>query len=250
MSIRPVVVGGLLLWGAAVVAAAVAGGGRATSSPPARNALATTIPAAGVSSLELVAGEGQVDVGVTSADQIEIAVALESRLNGATLIHGVAADAARTSLDAAVSGHAVRARVTGALGEGLVERWTVRVPARLAADVTLRHGDIHITGLEGGVHASTDSGFGHDAGAIDVDVPRGSLTLTMGMGTIHARIGATPPGTIDVQSRVGRARLALDGHNLDTDHEPGPGERVRLTGDGTEGVRVHVSVGDAFVTIR
>lgn len=249
MTMRSIAVGGLVLWGAAVVAAAVAGK-PAPAPAPSTNALSTTVSAAGLSRVEISAGQGQVDVGVTPGDQIEIAVALQSGGTGLRLIGSPPGDAARTSLDAAAQGQALRARVTGAIGDGLIERWMVRVPARLAAEVTLRRGEIKVTGVEGGVRASADSGVGQEAGAIVVDVPRGPLMLTMGVGTIRVRTGETPPGDIDVRSRVGHARLSLEGHDVVTTDQYGAGERVRLKGDGTDGVIAHVSVGDAHVRVR
>lgn len=249
MSIRVLAVVGLVLWGAAVVASAVAGR-PGSIAPLSTNTLSTTVPAAGLSRIEISASQGQVELGVTSADQIEIAVALESGGDGTRLIGSTPGDAAHTDLDAAVQGQTLRARVAGSIGPGLTERWTVRVPARLAAEVTLRRGDIQITGVEGGVRASADAGLSHDPGAITVDVPRGSLMLSIGVGTIRARTRETPSGDIDVQSRVGRARLALDGHDIVSTGQHGAGERVRLTGDGTDGVIVRVNVGDADVRVR
>ena len=248
MTTRAVVITGLLLWGAAVVGAAVAG--RSGPAPePKTNALQATVPAAALSRIEISGGEGQIDLGVTPDDQIEIAIALESGGAG-TRVMGRVGDAARTSLDTAVQGQALRARVAGGIGDGLIEHWTVRVPARLAAELTLHRGAIHVSGIEGGVRASADAGIDHDFGAIVVDVPRGALALTMGVGTIRAHTGETPRGDIDVRSRVGRARLSLDGHDLVATGQYGSGERLRLAGDGTDGVVAHVSVGDAFVRIR
>jgi len=249
MTKRSIAVVGLVLWGAAIVAAAVAGK-PAPAPAPSTNALSTSVPAAGLLRVEISAGQGQVDIGVTPGDQIEIAVALESRGTGVRLLGMPPGDAARTTLDAAVEGQTLRARVSGAVGDGLIERWAVRVPARLAAEVTLRRGAITVTGVEGGVRASADSGVGHAAGAIAVDVPRGPLMLTMGVGTIRAHTGETPPGDIDVRSQVGHARLSLEGHAIVTTDHYGAGERVRLEGDGTDGVVARVSVGDAHVRVR
>jgi hypothetical protein len=249
MTKRSIAVVGLVLWGAAIVAAAVAGK-PAPPPAPSTNALSTSVPAAGLLRVEISAGQGQVDIGVTPGDQIEIAVALESRGTGVRLLGMPPGDAARTTLDAAMQGQTLRARVSGAVGDGLIERWAVRVPARLAAEVTLRRGAITVTGVEGGVRASADSGVGQAAGAIAVDVPRGPLMLTMGVGTIRAHTGETPPGDIDVRSQVGHARLSLEGHAIVTTDQYGAGERVRLEGDGTDGVVARVSVGDAHVRVR
>jgi len=249
MSLRSLALVGLVLWGAAVVGAAVAGRPVAVV-PRGTNALTASVPAAGLSRIEISAGLGQIDLGVAPGDQIEIAVALESGGVAGRLIGTPVGDAARTTLDSTVRGETLGARVAGAVGEGLTEHWTVRVPARLAADVTLDRGVIHITEVQGGVRAAAHAGVGHEPGVIDVDVPRGALALTMGVGTIRAHTRETPPGDIDVQSRVGRARLSIDGHDLVTTGQHGSGERVRLAGDGTDGLVIRVSVGDAHVQVR
>ncbi|HKW01502.1 MAG TPA: hypothetical protein VJN96_16875 [Vicinamibacterales bacterium] len=249
MNKRSIVVTGLVLWGAAVVAAAVAGK-PAPAVAPSTNALSATIPADGLSRVEISAGQGQVEVGVTPADQIEIAVAVESGATGVRLMGSPRGDASRTTLDTSAQGRTMRVRVTGGIGDGLIEHWIVRMPARLAAEVTLRRGAISVTGVEGGVRASADSGVGQQEGAIDVDVPRGPLMLTLGVGVVRAHTGETPPGDIDVRSRVGHARLSLDGHDIVITDQHGAGERVRLKGDGTDGVVASVSVGDAHVGVR
>jgi hypothetical protein len=85
MTMRSIAVTGLVLWGVAVVAAAVAGK-PAPAVAPSTNALSTTLPATGLTRVEISAGQGQVDVGVTPSDQIEIAIALESGATGVRLI--------------------------------------------------------------------------------------------------------------------------------------------------------------------
>jgi hypothetical protein len=249
MSLRPVVIGGLTLWGAAVVIAAVAGRG-ANAPAPSNRGLSATIPAAGVTRLEIVAGNGQVVVSVVPDDEIRVAVDVSNGMSGIRLLGAPPGDASHTELDANTTGPTVRLRLRGTLGDGLDERWTVRVPARLAADVTVHQGTIEITGIEGGVRAAADAGRGHAPGVIHVDVPRGPLDLSMGVGSIDAHTSEAPRGSVDVRSKVGRAALVLDGHEIVAEREPGPGDRVQLTGDGPDGITVRVSVGDARVRIR
>lgn len=249
MSKRSLVTVGLVVWGVALVAAVVSG--RATVMPaPSTNALQALVPAAGVTRLEIVAGDGNVTIAAAPSDQIELVVDLSSSPPVGVFVGGRVGDAAHTSLDSSTHGTTVTAHLRGAIGEGLIERWTVRVPARLAADVSVHRGQIDISGVEGGVRARADSGVGHDEGVIRVDVPRGPLDLSLGVGTIDARAAETPRGGIDVRSNVGHASLAVDGHDIVAGHEPGPGERVRLTGQGPDDIVARVSVGSARVRIR
>jgi hypothetical protein len=53
-----------------------------------------------------------------------------------------------------------------------------------------------------------------------------------------------------VRSQVGHVRLSLEGHAIVTTDQYGAGERVRLEGDGSDGVIARVSVGDAHVRVR
>jgi hypothetical protein len=249
MSKRLLVITGLVVWGVALVAAVVSGRG-VVMPAPSTNAFQAVAPAASVTRLEIVGGDANVTIAASASDQIELAVDLASSPPIGVFVGRRVGDAAETWLDSSMQGTMMTAHLRGAIGDGLTERWTVRVPARLAADVSIHRGHIDITGLEGGVRARADSGIGHESGAIRVDVPRGSLDLSLGVGTIDARAGETPRGGIDVRSRVGRASLSVDGHNIVAGHEPGPGERVRLTGDGPDDIVVRVGVGDAHVRVR
>jgi hypothetical protein len=249
MSKRSLVITGLVVWSVALVAAVVSGRG-AIMPAPSTNSLQAVVPASGISRLEIVGGDGNVTIAASASDQIELAVDLASNPPIGVFVGKRVGDAAQTTLDSSTQGTTMTAHLRGAIGDGLTERWTVRVPARLAADVSMHRGQIDITGIEGGVRARADSGIGHESGAIRVDVPRGSLDLSLGVGTIDARAGETPRGGIDVRSRVGRASLSVDGHSIVAGREPGPGERVRLTGEGSDDIVVRVSVGDAHVRIR
>lgn len=183
-------------------------------------------------------------------DEIQVAVDVSNGSTGFRLLGSATGDASRTELDSRSTAEALRLRLRGATGDGLDERWHVRVPARLAADVTIHEGTVQITGLEGGVRASVDGGAGHAPGVLQVDVPRGPLDLAVGVGSIDARTAETPRGAVDVRSTVGRATLVLDGHEIVAEREAGPGDRVKLKGDGPDGITVRVSVGDARVRIR
>ncbi len=249
MRLRRVVPVAIVLWAGAVIVAAVAGR-PASPMPPRVSALTSSVPAQQVRRLEITAGRGLVTIGAAPGDTVDFAVEVSSGAAGPALVRGPQADAALATIESAVRGDTLTARLGGTYGSGLTERWTVRVPARLAADVVLDRGEIAVSGVEGGVRARTQSGVNGAPGRIVVDVPRGALDLSMGVGKIDAHTDEAPRGAIDVRSTVGHATLTLDGREIVTDQAPGPGQRARLSGADAGGIVVRVSVGDARVRVR
>ncbi|HUL74093.1 MAG TPA: hypothetical protein VLT86_13385 [Vicinamibacterales bacterium] len=248
MKFRSLVVAGLVVWTAAVVTAAVAGRRSALSTPAAARTLASTLPGAGVEAVAIDAGRGSVIVKASPDDQIEATVTVSREARGVVILGAPMGDPAQVELQSNVDRGTLRLRLGGA--SGLDERWVVKVPARLSAAVALARGRIEVSGLEGGVRAHAEAGLDSAPGAILVDVPRGRLELSLGVGSIDARTGESPRGDISVRSSVGHAQLVLDGHEILPGQEPGPGEQVRLTGDGQDGIALRVSVGDARLRIR
>jgi hypothetical protein len=139
-------------------------------------------------------------------------------------------------------------------GTGPLEgRWSIKAPAALLARLSLERGHIGVTGMAGGVIASARSGLGEEPGEIRVDVPRGPLTLGLGVGTIRATTMAPSYGEVQVQSSVGDASLVVDGHDVVSPRAPGPGHRLHLGAPdrpGGDAIAIRVEVGDAMLRIR
>jgi hypothetical protein len=251
MKFRSLVIVGLVVWAAAVITAAVAGRTPAPATPGSKT-LASRVPAEGVHAIEIDAGRGSVTIAAGSDDEIQtsVTVTASGAPRGVVIFGAAPGDPARTDIESIADGRTLRLRLSGAVGLGLDERWVVGVPARLSAVVTLDRGRIEVSGIEGGVRVRAEAGVDHAPGVILVDVPRGPLDLSLGVGSIDARAGESPRGEITVRSRVGHARLELDGHEIVAGQEPGPGERVRLTGEGADGIVLRVGVGDAHLRIR
>ena len=97
--------------------------------------------------------------------------------------------------------------------------------------------------------ASLDAAHGAALG-VDVEVPGGALDLRMGVGRLRAATSTASHGRVDVRSRVGNARLSIDGHEIQAARKPGPGHRLQLSGRAGDALTLDVKVGDASLTIR
>lgn len=248
MSLRRFVLWGFAAWGAIAVAA-FAAAPRVVGAPGPSQSLMARVPGAALALIELEAGSGEATIGATAADAIEIHVDVRpGEIARWPFQQTSVGDPSTARLDTRVAGTALKVSLDGA--GPLEARWTILAPAHLAARVTMDRGQVHLSGLEGGADISASAGLGSAPGLIDVDVPRGWLTLNLGVGTITAKTGSPSYGDVDVRSSVGDAALIVDRHEIVAPHEPGPGHRLRLAGEGADRLLVKVHVGTATLQIH
>jgi hypothetical protein len=238
----------LILIGAVLAAAAVP---RTVHTESANRVLTATIPAAQFTHLDLRALDGTVDLKADpnpSATNVTVSVALDPprRKNFKKIL---AADPANIEIDWTGDRNVLRLGLKNA-EEGNVEAtWTITVPARFSARIDVHNGAAVVNGLAGGVDASVSAGLAGERGTIDVNVPRGRLNLTMGVGNIRAVRASSEFSNATVRATVGDAELYLLGHEIVAPHEPGPGHHVSLDGKGPESLSLKVSVGDVSLKI-
>jgi hypothetical protein len=223
----------------------------AGAAPSAARVLTTSIPAATLTHLDLTALDGQVDL-TASPDPASTTIMVTVALNPPR-VHNfrrpASADLTRVAIAADVAGNIARLGLTNAQPGNIEATWTISVPARFSARVSSHNGAVAISGLEGGVDAAVDAGLGGRGGRLSVDIPRGRLTLTVGVGTLTARRRSASFDRADVSATVGDAELFLLGHEIKAPHAPGPGHHVTLDGDGPDVIRARVSVGDVTLHI-
>lgn len=213
--------------------------------------LTATIPAAQLTHLDLNALDGVVDLKADSnpsATDVTVTVALDPP-RGKNFRKAAPADPENVSIDWTADKNVLHLGLKNA-GVGNIEAtWTITVPARFSARVDMHDGAVIVSGLSGGVEADVNAGVGGQRGSIDVQVPRGRLALSMGVGNIRATRGSTEFSSAVVRATVGDAELFLLGHEIVAPHEPGPGHRVSLDGKGPDTLSVKVSVGDVSLKI-
>jgi hypothetical protein len=252
MRIRSVVVAGLVVWVSAFVAVAIATRELAGDREFPVRTLTSHVPAAGVTVVDLETGDAEVEVVAGPDDAIDVRVEASPASARRIGIGSPSGDPARADLETTVSNGVLKVRLLDHQMGAFEGRWTITAPARVAARLAIRDGRVDVTGLTGGVTASMGAGLHTNAGRIHVDVPRGALDLSIGVGDVDAKTGAAGYGKVDVRSTVGDASLYVDGHAVDAPHEPGPGHRLQLAPGGTAGddLKVRATVGSASLRIR
>ena len=179
------------------------------------------VDAAGLATLELDAGVGEVDLSAIDVDSVRVEVVLRS------------SDAARLERECRPNSSLVVdrrddvlvVRVDQRTGDKCGTRWRVGVPARLATRVTSDVGKVTIDGV---------------AGAIDVNV---------GNGDAEVRSRAPGHGAVLVRTNVGRVRVRIAGYDATPPKPPGSGHTVRLDGPGGPAVTIRVGVGNASLDL-
>lgn len=213
--------------------------------------LTASIPATGLTHLDLNALDGTVDI-TTAADPNSMAIAVNVSLDPPRL-HNFrrkpSATLSAVSLKTAVDKNVLRLGLNNAEVGNVETHWAIVVPARFSASINVHNGGATITGLAGGVQAAVGAGLGGKGGQLFVDVPQGRLQLDMGVGSVIAHRRSAAFDRADVSAGVGDAQLFLLGHEIKAPHAPGPGHRVRLDGDGPDAIRARVSVGDVALHI-
>jgi hypothetical protein len=231
MSVRRVIAVSTMLWMAATAAAFVASPRGATGERQAL-ALTDTVPAAGATGLTLVLSGGYHAVDVRASepgapDVVTISMAGHTGSGLALIAKPVPA-----MRDAALATHLANGMLTVDLlhaDSGLLRtEWTITVPARFGARVTIDTGRVLFEGLEG------------------------PLTARVAVGAIRADVSAAQHGPADLDSTVGRVSVSLNGEYLRGSGKIGPGSHwvIPAAGFGSAPISLHVTVGSAALLVR
>jgi hypothetical protein len=226
---------------------------------PAPRELTWEAPAAGLATLTLDAGNGEVEVVGVAADRVRVSVRADLRRwsddepwrraigwflrsdyeEDAALMKALRLDPERTTdelaLRLAPGGRTRTNRVA--------ERWRVEVPVGARVAVRLDSGDVTIRGVTGGVRVRLGAG---DASVL---APEGDLDVEVAVGKVDITFGSSSTREVELASQVGDTKLWVAGNRIEHPREPGPGNRTSLHGSGRYRVEASVSVGDVVVRI-
>ncbi len=200
-------------------------------------------PAAGLQGFRVEGRVGDVRIRATNSNEVSLKLELEARREGGWLFGGKG-DPRDVELDDSASGGTLRLSLRGDR-KGLSERWTLTVPARLAAEIKLDVGDVEARDIEGGMRIAVN------VGNIELDVPRGSIDAKVNVGDIKARTATDAYDDVRLESNVGDADLRVGSQRINSSNKRryGPGEDVRWSGTGRDRIRMEVNVGDASLVI-
>lgn len=230
---------------AAALALALSFAGAAAAQDRERRDITRSFPAANLQAFRVDARVGDVRVRATNTNEVSLRLELEARREGSSWFgrdrkgdpHGV-------ELEASTSSGMLRLTLRGER-KGLHERWTLTVPARLAAEIELEVGDVEARDLAGGVRVHVN------VGDITLDVARGAIDAEVNVGDIKARTATDAYEEVRLESSVGDADLRVGTNRIESRNKRryGPGEDVRWSGIGRDRIRMEVNVGDASLVI-
>lgn len=223
--------------------AVLAGAGLAWPGEP--RTLTGSAPAAGLETVQLDAGVGDVTItAVDGAAEVAVEVRLEPRRGGFFSSMKKAqreVDSAELRMDA--SKGVLRLEVeTDTDDHHFEETWTVTLPARLGLDLDLGVGEVEIRGVTGGL--TVDLGVG-DLLAEGVS---GDLEIELGVGDAKVVASAADYGSVSGSGGVGDARLTVRGEQISSSGFVG--HSAEWTGDGEQTITISVGVGDARVILE
>jgi len=205
--------------------------------------ISKNFPAASLQGFRVEARVGDVRVRATNTNEISLKLELEARREGGWLL-GSKGDPRDVELDESTGGSTLRLSLRGNR-KGLNERWTLTVPAKLAAEIKVDVGDVEARDIAGGAHITVN------VGNIELDIPHGEIDAKVNVGDIKARTATDAYDDVRLESNVGDADLRVGSQRINSNNKRryGPGEDVRWSGTGRDRIRMEVNVGDASLVI-
>lgn len=221
---------------------AIATAAAAAPSAAAARTLTGSFPAADLEGIAIEAGVGDVTLTAGDGETVSVEVELKPRRGGLfSSMRAAEREVERAELGAQVDGRELALKVdTGSSGDRrFEERWTVVLPARLAAALEVGVGDVVVQGLAGGV----DLELG--VGEAELRVVDGDVSVEVGVGDATVRGPAAAYASADCSGGVGDAVIQAGGHNADSDGFVG--HSARWDGAGRCRLEIEIGVGDARV---
>jgi len=215
-----------------------------TAASASERVLNGTFPAAGVDSVQITNGVG--DVAVTAADvaEITVEVTLIPRRGG---LFSSYRNAEKEVESAQLASRMSRGQLVLGLESSSNEprfeaRWVVVTPASTAVTLELGVGDVTIRGLAGGIEL--ELGVGDAA----IEVSDGDVEVSVGVGDATVRGPADQYGAVDAAGGVGGADLIVRDQRIEGAGFVGQSSTWR--GDGPRSIDLEVGVGDARVVLH
>lgn len=219
---------------------------------PVMRTLSADIPAAGLKTLQLHVGVGEVHVSASNDDKVHAQVTLRQKEQEFLwffhwVSKGTAADIAAASITQNQQGGSLSLGLNykgNADSDELKQEWEVQIPVRLALETEMKVGELNIRDVAGGVSANLN------VGELDVQVPRGPMKAEVNVGEIRARSGSSDYGKIELSSSIGEAVLSINGTRGGFHDHGGLGNSVTAEGKGSEDMHLSVNIGEVSLHIE
>jgi len=204
-----------------------------------------TVAAAGVESVRLDAGVGDIEiVADPAATEIAIEVQLKPRRGGFfSSLKQAQREVDEAELRMDVAKGILRLEIeTASDDRHFEETWTIEMPADLDFNLDLGVGDVDIRDLAGRLTAEIG------VGDLTAERVSGDLDIEIGVGDATITGSVADYGSVDGSGGVGDARLTVLGKKISSSGFVG--KSAEWTGDGAHAIEISVGVGDAEVTLE
>ncbi|HEY1991110.1 MAG TPA: hypothetical protein VGH71_01525 [Gammaproteobacteria bacterium] len=225
----------------------------AASADPASSmprTLKADVVSAGVSSVALEVGVGELHVTASGDDKVHVQVTLRHKQRQFMwFFHWMDGGSADQIAAAAIQQKSSGDRLTLSLSyphsgnDDMKQEWDVQLPARLRLDAAMEVGDLGVEGVAGGVTAKLN------VGEVSIDVPQGSIDASVDVGEIRAKSATARHGKIQLATNIGDAVLVMQGSESGYHDHGGLGTRVSLDGSGPDAMQLKVNIGDVSLHV-
>lgn len=221
----------------------------ASSSMP--RTLKADLAGAGLNTVALDVGVGELHVTASGDDKVHVQVTLRRKQREFMwffhwMAGGTSDEIAAATIQQKTSGD----RLTLSLdyphssgGDDMKQEWDVQVPARLKLDAVMAVGDLSVEGVSGGVSARLN------VGEVSIDIPKGPIDASVDVGEIRAKTATGQRGRIQLATNIGDAVLILQGSESGYHDHGGLGSRVSLDGAGPDSMQLKVNIGDVSLHV-
>lgn len=206
-----------------------------------------SLPAEGVERLYLESEIGEVKLTATDTDTITWQLEIVVNDDRGAPSQAQRELTANARLSAVRDGEQARLTVIWPRGteldDDLHERWTISVPARLAAKVDMEIGSLSIEGLAGGIQA--DLGIGE----LSITVPGGSVRADLGIGEVDITNGTANLGEVDLDVDIGEVRFDGYADAPQPGYDFPVGQDLHFAAGGEDDIQVNANIGEISVEI-
>ena len=203
-----------------------------------------TLDLDGVKRVLIDGGVGTMDVRASDDDKLHVIVTAEpdddlSRSVSEEEMAGIELDVDRSSRRLKLE-----LDLPGGLDvDDVQEKWQVRIPVGVEAELELGVGQMDVEGVTGGLTVSMG------VGELNVDIPSGPIEISVGVGDVDVSVSKASIAKVRLDTTVGDARLRVNGERIEGSSHFGIGNSVRYKGDGQDEVEVSVKVGEVKVEL-
>ena len=212
--------------------------------------LKADLAAAGVNTVALEVGVGELHVTASGDDQVHVQVTLRHKERQFMwFFHWMDGGSADQIAAAAIQQKTSGDRLTLSLSyphssnNDMKQEWDVQVPARMKLDAVMEVGDLGVEGVAGGVAAKLN------VGEVSIDVPRGAIDAQVDVGEIRAKTATARHGKIQLATNIGDAVLVIEGSESGYHDHGGLGTSVTLDGSGPDAMQLKVNIGDVSLHV-